>query len=359
MMEGGERGRTCKEASWTGGTATCRLRRVPWAPCASAGTEPCPRRQDPSEENQDLDWTGSRRGLEGMRGAVVVVLWCALLVLGVDAQEPVAMRCYQGVSYSRVATGPMNPTVLVPKAGVATKAHYSKDELESPTVPEVVCNDTKDEIYIGCYSVCQQMHLQNMTAGTLDVPDFFIDVCRYGCATEVMINAMKRWNGGALQFDFMCGCRWDRSGTFWTDENVDYKGSCICASVHLCVRERVPVCPGVFVPVHDAADGYIISCASADVCLVVRMYVGIGLPHARQTFRMCEVLQPNVCCNIRMRSDIRSRTLTHRQTPNTGPKFCCPNCHWKTSDSPGRCPDEFKLDLKTCTPAQVRASVQA
>ena len=242
MMEGGERGRTGKEACWVGGTATCRLRRVPWAPCASAGTEPCPRRQDPSEENHDLDWTGSRRGLEGMRGAVVVVLWCALLVLGVDAQEPVAMRCYQGVSYSRVATGPMNPTVLVPKAGVATKAHYSKDELESPTVPEVVCNDTKDEIYIGCYSVCQQMHLQNMTAGTLDVPDFFIDVCRYGCATEVMINAMKRWNGGALQFDFMCGCRWDRSGTFWTDENVDYKGSCICASVRARACARVPGC---------------------------------------------------------------------------------------------------------------------
>ena len=177
-----------------------------------------------------------------MRGAVLVVLSCAVLVLGVDAQEPVAMRCYQGVSYSRVATGPMNPTVLVPKAGVAAKAHYSQDELESPTVPEVVCNDTKDEIYIGCYSVCQQMHLQNMTAGSLDVPDFFIDVCRYGCATEVMINAMERWNGGALQFDFMCGCRWDRSGTFWTDENVDYKGSCICASVRARACARVPGC---------------------------------------------------------------------------------------------------------------------
>jgi hypothetical protein len=150
------------------------------------------------------------------------------LVLVIRDVRGVAMRCYHGVSYSRVATEPVNPKVLIPKPGVPVKDVYSEDDVYSPSVPAVTCNDTETIVYTGCYAACQTVSLQNMTAGQFGLDFFEVHLCKYGCASEVQINSMRRFKQGALQFDFMCDCQWDRTGTFWTDYNLDHKGPVWC-----------------------------------------------------------------------------------------------------------------------------------
>jgi len=101
---------------------------------------------------------------------------------------------------------------MVPKPDAPEKPldQYFEDELFSPGVPETDCNDTKTNIYTSCYAVCQTMQYQNASATDVLKEVFEIHVCKYGCATEVQVNAMKRWKGGAMQLDFLCDCRWDR-----------------------------------------------------------------------------------------------------------------------------------------------------
>lgn len=113
-----------------------------------------------------------------------------------------------------MATDPVNPLVKVPKPGIEEKPfdQYFDDELMSPGVPEVDCNDTKTNIYTSCYAACQSVAFQNRSAGGNILTEVFeVHVCKYGCATDVQADAMKRWKGGAMQLDFLCNCRWDRS----------------------------------------------------------------------------------------------------------------------------------------------------
>lgn len=49
------------------------------------------------------------------------------------------------VRMRRVATEPMNPSIKIPLPGVPEKTNfedYLTDELVSPAVPEITCNDT-------------------------------------------------------------------------------------------------------------------------------------------------------------------------------------------------------------------------